>query len=290
MERDMFETYQEEIQSLQNEIQELTKKYKDKQNETAFLSSANIKKALSSYHAKAIIDGEPKKDSTLIKPVLDHYENDIQLFNKISGIEFTKYFKTTEHTTESEVMHKHRLMGRCQSLSFQLEFETLDIKNKGGSCCDITDLNIIMGCSEHSDLSKFVSITEERKSLLLFFRTLSNFDQWCEYRKHTFVQFKEKYPSVVILPTGSSSEYIVLRDPKLPGCELLLVWKIEVEEEGAVIPILDLIPKIPEQALTLDKAKVIEDSATGFKNLLWTFGIESSIENIIQVFCLSGCR
>uniref|UniRef100_A0A8C5QZC4 Uncharacterized protein n=1 Tax=Leptobrachium leishanense TaxID=445787 RepID=A0A8C5QZC4_9ANUR len=32
--------------------------------------------------------------------------------------------------------------------------------------------------------------------------------------------------------------------------ELLLVWKIEIDEKGAVIPILDLLPKIPEQGKT----------------------------------------
>ncbi|XP_053325594.1 centromere protein P [Spea bombifrons] len=286
MQNNMTEMYQEEIASLQEEILELTQKYKDNQKEVAFLSRTNLKKALLSYRGKEITDGERKHDSAVTKPELSHYESEVQFFNKICGTEFTKYFKKREHKSENEVLYKHRLLGRCQSLSFQLEFQTLDSKVQESGSCEVTDLNIILGCRENSSLSKFVSRTEERKSLVLFFRTLSSFAEWCEYRKQTFVRFKEKYPSAVGLPLGSSGEYVALRNPKLPGCELLLVWKIEIDEEGAVLPVLDLLPKMPDQALALDKMKVIEEAATGFRNLLQAFGIESSIENIIRVFCL----
>ncbi|XP_063282552.1 centromere protein P isoform X1 [Pelobates fuscus] len=286
MQNDMIEAYQEEIKALQEEISELKQKYKENEKEVIYLSSVNLKKTLLSYHGKTVADHELKKEMAVMTPDLDHCTNEIQFFNNISGIHFTKYFKKREHKSDNEDLYKHRLIGQCQSLTFQMEFETLNPKqNNGESCCDVTNLNIIMGCGEHSDLSKFISRTEERKSLLAFFRTLSSFAEWGAYRNNIFAQFKEKYPSTIGLPLGSSGEYMVLRNPKLPRCELLLVWKIQIDEEGTVTPVLDLLPKIPEQALALDKLQVIEGAAKGFKNLLQSFGIESSIENIIQVFC-----
>ncbi|XP_030062984.1 centromere protein P [Microcaecilia unicolor] len=95
-----------------------------------------------------------------------------------------------------------------------------------------------------------------------------------------------KYPENVRLPEGSSANYMVLRNPKLPGCELIVVWKIQVNEEGVVTPVLDLLTKIPEQALRLDEKKVIEKTPLCFQNLLCVFGIECAIDNVLKAFCM----
>ncbi|KAM4722827.1 centromere protein P [Rhinophrynus dorsalis] len=284
----MSHTYEDEILSLQEEIKELTKQYKENQEEAAFLSTINVKKALQSYHGKAIPGGGSSILSPNVTALLDDCEKEMKFLNELSGIELTKYLKRTEHRADNQTTCKHRLVGQCQSISFQLEFQTLDSQCKGEHSYKVTDLNVIMECREHSDLSKFVSRTEERKNLLLFFRTLSKFAECCEHRRHIFLQFKEKHPLAVDLPVGSSAEYMILRNPKLPGCELLVVWKLQIDEQGAVMPIFDLLTKIPEQALVFDKTKVIEDAPTGFRNLLRVFGIEGAIENLIQSFCLTG--
>ncbi|KAG8436252.1 hypothetical protein GDO86_007377 [Hymenochirus boettgeri] len=102
-----------------------------------------------------------------------------------------------------------------------------------------------------------------------------------------FCFLKEKYPSAVRFPAGSSAEYMILSNPNVPGFELLLMWRIHIDDQGRVIPILDLLPKIPEQAIALDKKGVVEGTAPGFRNLLQAFGIQGSIDNLIQSFCLS---
>ncbi|XP_075429918.1 centromere protein P isoform X3 [Ascaphus truei] len=286
MQEAVADAYKDEIRSLQEEIRALTQQHKE--NQTALLSDTNIKKALQSYRGKAISDVRGAEAVANLKSQLGDCEKELEFLAKISGIEFTQYCKKTEYPSANQTLYKHRLMGQCQSLTFQLEFHTTESQiNKGGLCSDVTDLNIIMECGEYSQLSKFVSRTEERENLLLFFRTLSSFAEWCEYRKRTFLQFKQKYPAAVELPVGSSAEYMVLQSPQLPGCKLLVVWKIQVDEEGTVTPVLDLLPKIPEQALALGKMQVLENDAQGFRNLLQVFGIEDSIEKLIQFFCLT---
>ncbi|KAM4021536.1 centromere protein P-like [Anomaloglossus baeobatrachus] len=78
---------------------------------------------------------------------------------------------------------------------------------------------------------------------------------------------------------------MVLMNPDLPGCELILVWKITINEDGSVIPVLDLLPKIPEQARALDKTGVVENAAENFKTLLQAFGLLGTIDNLIHSFC-----
>nr|XP_033816511.1 LOW QUALITY PROTEIN: centromere protein P-like [Geotrypetes seraphini] len=150
----------------------------------------------------------------------------------------------------------------------------------------VTDLSIIIESSEYSEVSKFVSRAEETKNLLLFSRSLSSFAEWCNRHKRTFLHFKGRYSEIVRLPEGSSADYLVLRNPKLSGCELIVAWKIQVNEEGIVTPALDLLAKIPEQALRLDKKKVIEKTPLCFQNLLHVFGIECAIDDVLKAFCL----
>ncbi|XP_041445014.1 uncharacterized protein LOC100137640 isoform X1 [Xenopus laevis] len=306
MQNEFNHPYEDEIICLQEEIQELTQQYKEVQTEAAFLSSAKIKQALQSYNGIFIPDQERIKDSANLMTQIEDCEKELQFLNNLSGLEFTKYSKKTEQKSDDQTIYKYRLVGQCHSLLFQLEFQTLESKSSDNACPSVIDLNIIMECREQFDLSKFVSRMEERRNLLLFFRSLSNFAEWCEHRKNTFEQFKgllqkglkdstkitfldskEKYPLAVGLPAGGSAEYMTLRNPQNPGCELLIVWKIHIDDQGAVIPILDLLPKIPEQALALDTNGAVEGSASAFRNLLRVFGIQGSIERLIHSFCLS---
>ncbi|XP_037590999.1 centromere protein P isoform X2 [Cebus imitator] len=102
-------------------------------------------------------------------------------------------------------------------VTFQLEFQILEIQNKERLSSAVTDLNIIMEPTECSELSEFVSRAEERKDLFMFFRSLHFFVEWFEYRKRTFKHFKEKYPDAVHLSEGPSSPSIVIRSASQPG-------------------------------------------------------------------------
>ncbi|XP_009986163.1 PREDICTED: centromere protein P [Tauraco erythrolophus] len=91
-----------------------------------------------------------------------------------------------------------------------------------------------------------------------------------------------KYPDVVTLPEGLLGDYIILRNPKLPGFELTIVWKVHLDEEGRTTPVLDLLTKVPEQVLQ-QKMATIENVPARFRSMLLLFGIESAIENLIRV-------
>lgn len=91
-----------------------------------------------------------------------------------------------------------------------------------------------------------------------------------------------KYPDIVSLPEGLLGDFIILRNPKVSGFELMIVWKIHLDEEGTTTPVLDLLPKVPEQVLE-QRMRSVESIPGSFRSALRLFGIEAAIENLIQV-------
>ncbi|XP_069593024.1 centromere protein P [Ranitomeya imitator] len=283
MQKNIIERCDDAISSLKQEIQELKGQYEENRREIIFLSSANIRKALDAFHVKS-----SNGDGTDLKNIQAKFANcthEIEFFEKVIGIKITRYFKKTENKTENGTIYNHKLEGHCTFLPFEMEFKTLDSQET--KRCEVTQLSIHMDCEENSDLLNLISRTHKSRNLLGFFRTLSTVTDWCEYRQSTFSHFQVKYPLAVGLPLGSSADYMVLMNPELPGCELILVWKITINKDGSVTPVLDLLPKIPEQAKAVDKSGVVENAAVNFKTLLQASGLQATIENIIHSFCVT---
>ncbi|XP_067424265.1 centromere protein P [Emydura macquarii macquarii] len=276
MESNIYQVYEDEIHSLEEEIEMLTQKFENNIQEPTFYSDEEIQISIKSHQGES----KQRESSPDLKAELDYLESDLSFLMKLTGIWFTDYSKKTVEKTGNKIIQKYRLSGNCYSLPFQLEFQLLEIQNKKSVSAVVTDLSIIMESGEYSDLSKFVSSAEERGNLLLFFRSLSSFAEWCEHRKCTFKHFKAKYPDIVRLPEGLSGDYMVIRSPELSGFELMIVWKIYVDEHGRVTPVLDLLPRIPMQALE-DKGAV-ENGPKCFRNMLLLLGIEASIESLIK--------
>uniref|UniRef100_A0A8C3SGU3 Centromere protein P n=1 Tax=Chelydra serpentina TaxID=8475 RepID=A0A8C3SGU3_CHESE len=86
-------------------------------------------------------------------------------------------------------------------------------------------------------------------------------------------------PYVALNPC--SCPHVALHPPSQPLFELMIVWKIYVDAEGRVTPVLDLLPRIPVQALQHNKAAV-ENGPQCFRNMLLLLGIEASIESLIR--------
>ncbi|XP_070446671.1 centromere protein P isoform X4 [Equus przewalskii] len=126
---------------------------------------------------------------------------------------------------------------------------------------------------------------EERRDLFMFFRSLRFFVEWCEYRKRTFKHFKEKYPEAVHLAEGAASSCMGVRSASQPGFEVVIVWRIQIDDEGKVLPKLDLLTQVPQRVLELDKNRVIETAPLGFRNLLGVLGIEATLESLIKLLC-----
>ncbi|TEA40368.1 hypothetical protein DBR06_SOUSAS26010029, partial [Sousa chinensis] len=143
-------------------------------------------------------DSEGWELSKDLRSHLGHLESEIQFLSTLTGISIRHYSKKTEDLTSTEmteksikkVLQRHRLSGNCHMITFQLEFQLLEIQNEESLSSVITDLSIIMEPTEYSELSEFVSRAEERRDLFMFFRSLHFFVEWCEYRKRTFKRFK----------------------------------------------------------------------------------------------------
>ncbi|XP_054693700.1 centromere protein P isoform X1 [Grus americana] len=272
----------EEIQSLEEEIKLLAEKYEENQHESTFFSDEEIVMSIKSFQREFQGESKGRESPSDLKAELESLEADLSFLMKFTGIQFTSHSKKTVEKTRNRTVQKHRLSGNCHSLSFQLEFQLLEMQNKESVSAVITDLSIIMESGEDSDMSKFVSSTEERGNLLTFFRSLSSYAEWYEHRRCTFLHFKAKYPDIVTLPEGLLGDYIILRNPKLSGFELMIVWKIHIDEEGRTTPVLDLLTKVPEQVLQ-QKMATIETAPARFRSMLLLFGIETAIENLIKV-------
>ncbi|XP_035954090.1 centromere protein P isoform X2 [Halichoerus grypus] len=238
-------------------------------------------------------DSEGWASSKDLRSHLGHLESELLFLSTLTGISIRNYSMKTEDLTNTEkkeksimkVLQRHRLSGNCHMITFQLEFQILEIQNKESLSSVITDLNIIMEPTEYSELSEFVSRAEERRDLLMFFRSLHFFVEWCEYRKRTFEHFKEKYPAAVHLPEGAASSCMVVRSACQPGFELVIIWRVQIDEEGKVLPKLDLLPKAPQQALELDRNRVLETAPLSFRALLGALGIEAALESLIKSLC-----
>lgn len=280
----VMERCEDAISSLKQEIAALKEEYKENEKNIAALSTASVKNCFGTFQ-----EDSRECIATVTKNVntqLAHGEMEMKFFIKTTGIEILQYFKITEKKNEN-VFCNHKLVGRCQFLPFEMTFKTTEYQSEERWSCDVTQVNVHMDCKGDPNLIKLVERTEATMNLQGFFRTLSRYAEWCEFRTKTFSHFKERYPAAVGLPYGSSANYMVLVNPKLPKCEMILVWEITINDRGAVIPILDLLPKLPEEAISVDKTAVLEDAAPAFKSLLQIFGIQGSIENIIHSFCLN---
>ncbi|KAM6344372.1 centromere protein P isoform 2-T4 [Alca torda] len=287
MDNNICQVYEDEIQLLEEEIKLLTEKYEDSQQESTFFSDEEILMSINSLQKEFQGESKGNESPSDLKARLGSLETDLSFLMKFTGIQLRSHSKKTVEKTGNRTVQKHRLSGNCHSLSFQLEFQLLEMQNKESVSAVITHLNVVMEAGENSDVSKFVSSIGEHGNLLTFFRSLSSYAEWYEHRRCTFLHFKNKYPDVVTLPEGLLGDYITLRNPKPSGFELTVVWKIHIDEEGRTTPVLDLLTKVPERVLE-QKMATIENAPARFRSMLVLFGIEAAIENLIKAVALQN--
>uniref|UniRef100_A0A8C5KQW6 Centromere protein P n=1 Tax=Jaculus jaculus TaxID=51337 RepID=A0A8C5KQW6_JACJA len=208
-------------------------------------------------------NSEGLESSKDLRGQLEHLKSELSFLSKLTGINIRNYSKKIKDVTNTEmtdeatkkVLQRHRLSGNCSMITFQLEFQILETQ------------------------------AEERRDLFMFFRSLHFFVEWSDYRKRTYKHFKEKYPETVHLSEGVHSQCMEIRSTSRPGFELVVVWRIQIDEEGKVSPVLDLLTKVPQRALKLDKNRVIETAPRSFRTLLGVLGIEAALESLIRLFC-----
>ncbi|XP_035748119.1 centromere protein P [Egretta garzetta] len=190
MDNGTCQVYEDEIQSLEEEIKLLAEMYEDSQQESTFFSEEEILMSIKSFQGEFQGESKGHECPSDLKAQLESLERDLSFLMKFTGFWFTSHSKKTVEKTKTRTVRKHRLSGNCHSLSFQLEFQLLEMQNKENVSAVITDLSIVMESGEDLDVSKFVSSTEEHGGLLTFFRSLLSYAEWYEHRRCTFQHFK----------------------------------------------------------------------------------------------------
>ncbi|NXO32087.1 CENPP protein, partial [Cisticola juncidis] len=190
MDDSTFQEYEDEIQALEEEIRLLTEQYEEIRQESTCFSDEEILESIKSLRRET--QGETKGHESLsdLEAELESLEKDLSFLAALTGFHFTSHSKKTVEKTQDRTVQKYRLSGRCHSLSFQLEFQLLEMPNNEKVSAVVSDLSIVMDSREDSNVSKFVSSTEEHGDLLTFFRSISTYAEWFEHRKRTFLHFK----------------------------------------------------------------------------------------------------
>lgn len=281
----MEQKYEEDIQKLQQEIEMLEAEQEETLRSIFVQHGDRLQQGVKSACEERGGGGAQQHALSKLITEVRELEKDLRRQTEINGITLNECFVKTLHKSERKLVQQLRLAGHCGLLLFQVEFAVTEIQEDNVLHRRVTELNIVVDGVEFKDFSAFVSRVEDTKDLLLFFRTLRTFSERCEDRRQTFQHFQEKYPDVVNLPEGCRSEIMIIRSPQLPGISMTLFWKIHVSKEGVVKPLLDLLLKMPDQALELDTKKVMEKASDYFQSLLQLLGVEASIEGLIRTVC-----
>uniref|UniRef100_UPI0037E73414 centromere protein P n=1 Tax=Semicossyphus pulcher TaxID=241346 RepID=UPI0037E73414 len=274
-----------QIECLQAEVEALQRQQQDNHKDITLQLRGQMQDAMS-YLCGQKQGGEEMVMSRL-KEEVEELEKDLKRQTQMNGICLNTCTTKTLQSSGSKLVQQHCVSGQCSELVFQVEFQYSEIKEGQGSERTISDLNVVMDASDMQNFSTFLSSVEEKSDLLLFFRSLRTFSDRCEERYRTFEHFQAKYPSVVSLPAGSRSEVMTLNHPELPGCVLFVHWSLEVSSEGEVTPKVELLTKIPEEALQLFPSQALGGADEAFQSLLRILGPEAAIESVIRAVSLS---
>ncbi|NXP80937.1 CENPP protein, partial [Ramphastos sulfuratus] len=190
MDISMCHVYEDEIKSLEEEIKLLAEQYEDIQQESTFYSEEEILMAIKAFQSELQGESKGNESRSDLKAQLESLEADLSFLMKFTCVQFTSHSKRTVERYRNRTVQKHRISGKCHSLSFQLEFQLLEMQDEEKVSTVITDLSIVMESGEDANVSKFVSRTEEHGDLLTFFRSLSSYAEWYEHRRRTFLHFK----------------------------------------------------------------------------------------------------
>lgn len=272
-----------QIEILQAEVEALQRHQQDNQKNITFQFRGQMQDAIASLCGRGGGGGGGEKEEvvSILQEEVEEMEEDLKQQTEINGINLNGCNARTLRSSGSKVLQQFCLSGRCSELNFQVEFKLSEDKEGQKSERSISDLNVVLDSNDLENFSSFVSSVEESCDLLLFFRTLRTFSDRCDDRRRTFQHFQQKYPSIVSLPGGCRSEVMALSHAELSGCVLFVRWSVDVSRQGGVSPNIELLTKIPDQALKLFPSPPVGGAAEAFQSLLRILGVEGAVESII---------
>ncbi|KAM9860254.1 centromere protein P [Aulostomus maculatus] len=274
-----------QIESLRDEIAGLKRQQQENSKDLTLHFSGHMQDALSCMFGLKGAGGREEVLSRLREEV-EELAEDLQRQTQMNGITLNSCTTQTLQSSGRKLVQQICISGYYSELEFQVEFRLSEVKDGQTSERTISCLNVVMDACDLQSFGSFLSGVEESRDFLLFFRTLRAFADRCDDRRKTFQHFQAKYPSVVSLPEGCRSEVMTLHHPELPGCVLLVHWSVEVTREGGVTPKIDLLTKIPEEALQLFPSQAVGGAAEAFQSLLRLLGPEAAVESIIRAITL----
>lgn len=279
-----------ELQTLQAEVEELQKQLQDQHRVMGFDFTGNLLLALGVLCGQNAAPSDGQKVALRLQEELEEMEKDVERQTRMNGFRVISCSSrrvdgaTTEALTRraggSSSSQQVCVSGLCSELNFQVEFKLTQLKFGEKTKQTVSDLNIVIEDSEQQSFSSFLSRVEETQDLLLFFRTLRTFSDRSDERRRTFSQLQTKFPSVVSLPGGQRSEVMALHHPELPGCCLFIHWSILVNKDGAVKASVELLPKVPLNALRLFQSSPVAGAAEAFHSLQRILGVEGALEAV----------
>ncbi|XP_077582635.1 centromere protein P isoform X2 [Stigmatopora nigra] len=217
-----------------------------------------------------------------LREEVEQLEEDLKQQSSTDAISLRKCIIQTLHSDGIKSEKKMHLSGRCSNLDFQVDFELFQVQKDQRPETTIASLEAVAGDVHLPHFGAFLSGVQESRDPLLFFRTLRRLSDGMGERRRTFLHFQGKYPRWVSLPDGEASSTLLLRHPHLPSVAFLLHWGVDVSREGRVAPRLDLLPKIPRQALRrLGPSQFPGDAERAFRSLLRLLGPEAALEEMM---------
>lgn len=281
-----------EVQRLQAEVCDLQKQLQYKHRVMSFDLKGNLQHALGVLCGQSVTPTDGQKVALRLQEELEEMEKDVERQTQMNGFRVVSCSTRRVDRPETEAIAERVggssrsqlvcVSGCCSELNFQVEFKLTELKFGEKTKRTVSDLNIVMDDSELQCFSSFLSRVEETQDLLLFFRTLRTFCDRCNERQRTFSHFQDKFPSVVSLPGGQRSEVMALHHPELPSCVLLVHWSVTVNKDGGVKPSIELLPKIPHNALQLFQSSPVAGAAEAFHSLQRILGVEGALEAVVM--------
>ncbi|XP_056292468.1 centromere protein P isoform X1 [Pseudoliparis swirei] len=282
------EVLEAQIKHLQAEVSALKCQQQDNHRDITFHFRGEMQDAMLCMCGQRQGDKKEKeKVLSRLKEEVEEMEADLKLQTEMNGISLNSCTTKTLQSSDRKLVQQLCVSGHCSELVFQVEFQLSEVKEGSGCVRTISGLNVVVDASDLQNFNSFLSGVEESRDLLLLFRTLRTFSNRCDDRCRTFQHFQEKYPSVVSLPGGCSSEVVTLNHPELSGCLLLVRWSVDVSKEGGVSPKIELLAKIPERALQLFPSLPVGGASEAFQSLLRLLGPEAALESVIMAVGLS---
>lgn len=292
-----------ELQRLQADVRDLEKQLQDQKKLMIFDFRGTLLLALGELYGQSVTPSGGQMVELRLQEELEEMEMDVERQTQMNGFRVVSCSTRSvdrdgtaaiaERAGGSSISQHICVNGLGSEFNFQVDFKLTELKFGEKIKSRISGLNIVVKGNDLQNshtFSTFISRVEDTQDLLMFFRTLRMFTDHCNRRRSTFSRLQTQFPSMVSLPQGQRSEFMTLHHPDLPGCVLLVHWSVTISPNGAVKSSIELLPKIPKNALQLLQSSPVAGAAEAFHSLQRILGVEGALEAVVAAISKAHVR